>query len=147
MYMSPRFIGIRPDEIIWNVLNMGWAQRIVRRFAVLAGITAAIIFWSFPAAFVGVMSNIYFLADTFPFLSWITKLPAAITGVLQGFAPALALSLLMAAVPWMLRGSSRFSVLGTLVLLVIRTYARCSVTNPFYNFQVAQESLVFRLCP
>lgn len=105
MRMAPRFIGVRPDEVIWNVLGMQWAERIVRRFAMFGVITAGIIFWSFPSAFVGALSNISFLADSIPFLGWIMKLPDVLIGILQGFVPALALSLLMAIVPWLLRGS------------------------------------------
>lgn len=104
MRMAPRFIGARPDELIWNVLGMQWAERIVRRFAMFGVITVGIIFWSFPSALVGALSNISFLADSIPFLGWIMKLPEIIIGILQGFVPALALSLLMAIVPWLLRG-------------------------------------------
>ncbi|MBE3109156.1 MAG: hypothetical protein IMZ46_01370, partial [Acidobacteria bacterium] len=108
MHMAPRFIGVRPDEVIWSVLRMGRAERIVRRFAMLGVITGGIVFWSLPSAFVGMISNIGSLAELFPFLGWLMKLPEVILGVIQGFLPALALSLLMAIVPWMLRGVSLF---------------------------------------
>jgi hypothetical protein len=105
MHMSPRFIGIRPDEVVWHSLRIGWFARMVRRVGMLALIIVAIIFWVFPAGLVGIASNITFLAETFTFLRWLNLLPAPITGVIQGFLPALALSLLMAIVPWLLRGT------------------------------------------
>ncbi|CAI4214972.1 unnamed protein product [Parascedosporium putredinis] len=136
MHMSPRFIGVRPDELIWSVIQMGWAQRIVRRFVILAAITAGIIFWSFPAAFVGLLSNITFLAETFPFLSWIVLLPKALKGVIQGFLPALCLSLLMAAVPWMLRGCARAAGIPSLSMIEL------FVQNAYFAFQVVQVFLI-----
>lgn len=110
MRMSPRFIGIRPDEVVWHSLRLGWFARMVRRIAVLALIVAAIVFWALPAAFVGMLTNIAFLTETFIFLRWINMLPKAIIGIIQGFMPALALSLLMAIVPWLLRGALQLTI-------------------------------------
>jgi hypothetical protein len=104
LHMSPRYIGLRPDEIIWSALRIRWWEHIMRRFFMMGVIAAAIIFWSFPAAFVGTISNIEYLSTEIFFLTWIAKLPDQILGIIQGLLPALALSWLMAAVPWMLRG-------------------------------------------
>jgi len=104
MHMSPRFIGIRPDEVVWHSLRLSWFERMVRRVAMMALIVAAIVFWAIPAAFVGLLTNVSYLTDTFVFLRWLNLLPKVIIGVIQGFVPALALSLLMAIVPWLLRG-------------------------------------------
>jgi hypothetical protein len=101
--MSPRFIGVRPQDVIWASLRMSWWERIARRFLVLSFVGVAVLFWSIPSAFVGLASNIKFLATKVPFLSWLEKLPDAVTGVIQGLVPALALSWLMAIVPCMLR--------------------------------------------
>lgn len=104
LHMSPRYIGIRPDEVIWSSLRMRWLERIFRGFMMRTIIAGAIIFWSVPSAFVGAISNIKFLAKLLPFLEWIVHLPGPVTGVISGLLPALALSLLMAIVPWILRG-------------------------------------------
>ncbi|SPO07114.1 related to RSN1 - Overexpression rescues sro7/sop1 in NaCl [Cephalotrichum gorgonifer] len=138
-FMSPRFIGVRPDEVVWEVLGMQGPERIARRFAMLGVITAAIVFWSFPAAFVGAMSNIGTLAEMIPFLGWIMKLPKAITGLLQGFLPALALSLLMALVPWMLRFCARVAGVPSL------SHIELFVQNAYFAFQVVQVFLVTTL--
>ncbi len=105
LHMSPRFIGIRPEDIIWSSLRMRWWERIMRRFLVMGAVAVGIVFWSVPAAFVGVISNVSFLSSKIFFLHWIADLPKAITGVIEGLLPAVALSLLMAAVPGMLRGT------------------------------------------
>jgi hypothetical protein len=102
LQMSTRLLDIRPDEVIWDSLRMSWWERIVRRTLVFALIVAAIIFWSIPSAFVGIVSNVEFLSSI-PFLVWIPKLPGPILGFLGGFVPAMALSLFMSLVPMMLR--------------------------------------------
>lgn len=103
LHMAPRLLGIRPDEIVWSALRMKWLERIVRRFAILGLIVAAIIFWSIPSAIVGVVSNIEALSERIVFLNWIGSLPGPIKGFLTGFVPAIALSMFMALVPGMLR--------------------------------------------
>lgn len=105
LHMSPAFIGIRPNDVVWSTLRMEWWERIVRRFLGMGFIAAAVIFWSIPAAFVAIVSKVSNLT-TVPFLSWIADLPKPILGLIEGLLPALALSLLMAVVPGMLRGTS-----------------------------------------
>ena len=105
LHMAPRFVGVKPNDVIWSSLRMKWWERIMRSFLILGVVALAIIFWSIPAALVGIASNIQFLSEHIPFLSWIELLPSVITGFIQGLLPALALSWLMAIVPWMLRGT------------------------------------------
>lgn len=109
LHMSPCCIGVRPQDIIWSNLRLAWWERIARRFFVLTFIAAAVLFWSIPSAFVGLVSNIDFLATKVQFLMWLRDMPAAVKGVIQGLLPALALSMLMAVVPFMLRGESHRS--------------------------------------
>jgi len=104
LHMSPRFIGIRPEDVVWPALRMRWWERIMRRFLINGLVAVAVVFWSAPSAAVGIVSNIKFLSSTVPFLGWIDKLPSAVVGVIQGLMPALALSMLMAVVPIGLRG-------------------------------------------
>lgn len=139
LHMTPGYIGIKPDQVIWSSLRMPWWERIMRRFLFMGVITAAIIFWSIPSAFVGMVSNIQFLSKNVPFLKWIVELPGAITGVIEGLLPALALSLLMAAVPGMLRSCGRASGVPSLPLLELFTQGW------YFVFQVVQVFLVTTL--
>ncbi|KAF0327437.1 duf221 domain-containing protein [Colletotrichum asianum] len=139
LHMSPRHIGMKPDEIVWSSLRMQWFERIVRGFLMRTAIATAIIFWSVPSAFVGVISNIKFLAETFPFLSWIVQLPDAVTGIISGLLPALALSFLMAIVPWILRGCARLAGVPSLSLIEL------FVQHAYFAFQVVQVFLVTTL--
>jgi len=108
LHMSQRFIGVRPFEIIWRSLRMTWWERIIRKFSIQALVIAMIIFWSIPSALVGTISNIQFLASKVIFLSWLTKLPSSVLGIITGVVPALALSLLMSIVPGIVRCMSPF---------------------------------------
>ncbi|KAJ0164551.1 Uncharacterized protein CTA2_734 [Colletotrichum tanaceti] len=139
LHMSPRYIGIRPDEIVWSSVRMRWLERIVRSFMMHALITAAIVFWSLPSALVGIVSNIKFLAKLLPFLAWITELPDAVTGIISGLLPALALSLLMAIVPWLLRGCARLAGVPSLSMIEL------FVQHAYFAFQVVQVFLITTL--
>lgn len=104
LHMTPRFIGISPKEVVWSALNISWWQRIMRKFAIKGGIAALIIFWSIPAAIVGLISNISYLTKLAPFLKFIDDLPDVIKGIIAGLLPSAALALLMSLVPIICRG-------------------------------------------
>lgn len=139
LHMSPRYIGIRPEEIVWNSLRMKWWERPIRRFLMMGAIAAGVIFWSIPSALVGTISNVEFLSTKIFFLKWIASLPGVITGVIQGLLPALALSLLMAMVPVMLRACARFA--GTPSLSMVELF----VQHAYFIFQVVQVFLITTL--
>lgn len=102
-HMVPEIVGVRPQEIMWDSLRMHWWQRIVRRFLIQAFIAVMVIFWSIPAAMIGIVTNVKFLADNVFFLSWVPRLPSSILGIIEGLVPAIALSMLMALVPALMR--------------------------------------------
>ena len=139
LHMSPRYIGLQPEEIIWSALRIRWWEHIMRRFFMMGVITAAIIFWSIPAVFVGMISNIDSLSEMVFFLSWIKDLPGPILGVIQGLLPALALTWLMAAVPWMLRGCARVAGVPSHALVEL------FVQHAYFAFQVVQVFLITTL--
>ncbi len=111
MHMSPRFIGVRPQEVVWSSLRMVWWERIIRRFSIQAFIAVMVLFWSIPCAIIGIISNVKFLSSKVSFLGWIEQLPSPILGLISGLLPAVALSFLMSLVPAIMRSMSElFSV-------------------------------------
>jgi uncharacterized protein YacL len=70
--------------------------------AVLGFITAMIVFWAIPVAFVGLISNITYL-ESFSWLHWLTHIPSSIMGIISGLLPAVMLSILMSLVPVIMR--------------------------------------------
>jgi hypothetical protein len=139
LHMTPGYIGIRPDDVIWSTLRMQWWERIMRRFLFMGVISVAVIFWSIPSAFVGMISKLSFLSSKVPFLGWVDMLPKAITGVIEGLLPALALSMLMAAVPGMLRACARASGVPSRPLIELFTQGW------YFVFQVVQVFLITTL--
>jgi hypothetical protein len=105
-HMRPEITGVRPEEINWDSLSMSWWERIARRFMIQAFVAVMVIFFSLPAAFVGMISNVKSLTGKLTFLGWINKLPSVVLGLISGLLPAVALALLMALVPIILRGES-----------------------------------------
>lgn len=101
--MTPRFIGISPDQVIWRALQYSWWQRIIRKFLVQGFIAVLIIFWSIPSAFVGSISNITYLTHLLPFLRFINDLPTIVQGAISGVLPTVALAMLMSFAPIILR--------------------------------------------
>ncbi|KAK1775174.1 hypothetical protein QBC45DRAFT_422939 [Copromyces sp. CBS 386.78] len=139
MHMSPRYIGVRPEQVIWSSLRIRWWERIMRQFLMLALVVVAIIFWSIPSALVGIISNIDFLAEKIPILFWIPLLPKVILGVIKGLLPALALSMLMAIVPAGLRVCAR--VAGCPSHALVELYCQ----SAYFAFQVIQVFLITTL--
>ncbi|OJD16556.1 hypothetical protein AJ78_03293 [Emergomyces pasteurianus Ep9510] len=137
--MTPRYIGVTPQQVVWPALQYSWWARIVRKFLVQGAIAVLIIFWSIPSAFVGMISNVAYLSNLLPFLGFISKLPQVIQGVISGLLPAVGLALLMAWVPIILRFLARQSGLPTTV------HAELFTQNSHFCFQLVQVFLVTTL--
>ncbi|KAJ2901957.1 uncharacterized protein MKZ38_001147 [Zalerion maritima] len=134
--MSPRYIGIKPSEVVWPALSISWWQRVVRGYAVRAFIAALIIFWAIPVAFVGVISNISALQDRFSWLSWLDQVPDEIMGVITGLLPSVLLAVLMALVPIIMRLCAKLA--GEPSLSRVELFTQ----NAYFCFQVIQVFLV-----
>lgn len=105
-----RQTGILPSEIIWKNLTMNAWDRSLRRGLAFAFIFAMILFWSFPVAIVGIISNVNYLTANVPFLRWINDIPQVILGVVTGLLPSVLLAVLMALVPIICRRKSRKAI-------------------------------------
>ncbi|KAJ6110871.1 phosphate metabolism [Penicillium sp. IBT 16267x] len=138
-HMTPRFIGVSPQEVVWSALNISWKQRVVRRFAVQGFLAVMVIFWSFPAAIVGTISNITYLCQIIPFLGFILKLPNFVKGAIEGLLPSASLALLMSLVPIICRICARRS--GVPSLSRVELFTQSAV----FVFQVVQVFLVTTL--
>jgi hypothetical protein len=106
LHMAPRYVGLRPEEIIWKNLKIRWWERVIRLIATTAFIVAMIVFWAIPVAFVGTLSNINYLTDKVKFLRFILDIPPAILGVITGLLPVVLLAILISLVPIILRCKS-----------------------------------------
>ncbi|KAI2793450.1 hypothetical protein POX_a00029 [Penicillium oxalicum] len=138
-HMTPRFIGVAPDDLVWSALNLSWRQRMIRKFAVQGILAATVIFWSFPAAIVGTISNITYLSKILPFLKFILELPDFVKGAIEGLLPSAALVALMSLVPIICRICARRAGVPSQAQVELFTQ------NAHFVFQVVQVFLVTTL--
>lgn len=96
---TPRALGVTPEEVIWKNLKLKKSAWKLRRFGTTTFIVLMILFWSIPVAVIGAISNINYLTNLVPFLSFINNIPPKILGVVTGLLPSILLSVLMALVP------------------------------------------------
>ncbi|CAF1112329.1 unnamed protein product [Adineta ricciae] len=101
--MTPRYIDIRPLNIVWSNLRLTYYELKVRKLIMVAATVALIVFWTIPVSIVGILSNITYLTDKITFLKVIYKLPTALLGVVTGLLPAALLAILMALLPIVLK--------------------------------------------
>lgn len=139
LHMSPRFIGVNPEEVIWKNLKITWASRVVRNIMTISFVILLIVFWSIPVGFVGILSNIKSLIKLAPFLNFLNKVPPTIFGLIQGLLPAILLAVLMALLPIILRMMAKLGGAPSLSAVELRTQ------NFYFGFQVVQVFLITTL--
>lgn len=105
--MTPAFIGLEPGDIDWMNMRLFWWEKIVRRGIAIAAVTALVVFWAVPVAFVGVISNINFLTEKLPWLGFIKQCPKWLLGTITGLLPTVMLALLIALLPMFIRGMGK----------------------------------------
>ena len=138
LHMSPRFIGVKPKEVIWSNLKIRWWERVIRRIFANFAVTALIIFWSIPVAFVGAISNVQALTTIsgFQWLSFLNSIPPTVLGVVNGLLPSILLAVLMALLPIFLRFMAKVSGDPSQSAIELTTQ------NYYFAFQVVQVFLV-----
>jgi calcium permeable stress-gated cation channel len=139
LHMAPRVVGLSPEEIVWPNLGITWRTLTIRTYISLAFVTALIIFWSIPVAFVGSISQISYLTEVAPFLSFINKCPKVILGVITNLLPVIMLSILMSLVPPIMTFMGKFAGKPTFSLIEL------FVHESFFWFQLIQVFLVTTL--
>ena len=139
LHMSPRFIGVNPDQIIWKNLRIKWWERVIRNITTITFVILLVIFWAIPVAFVGILSNINSLLQIAPWLDFLRKLPSVVFGLVSGLLPTILLAVLMALLPIVLRLMAKLGGLPTLARVELRTQ------NFYFLFQIIQVFLVVTL--
>ncbi|KAG7192960.1 uncharacterized protein KQ657_001065 [Scheffersomyces spartinae] len=134
-----RFIGVSPDDVIWDNLALSKYERWVKWLGATAFLSAMIIFWAIPVAFVGSLSNIYNLINKVKFLSFLLNLPSFLRGLVQGLLPVVLLAVLMMLVPIVIRLMGK--LLGCITVQQVEAYCQ----SWYYAFQVVNVFLVVTL--
>ncbi|EME78489.1 uncharacterized protein MYCFIDRAFT_58545 [Pseudocercospora fijiensis CIRAD86] len=139
LQMSPRFVGMSPEEVVWSNLRIKWWERVVRQIATTTFIVALVLFWSIPVAVVGAISNITYLTCSLPWLSFIDDIPSAVRGVVTGLLPVILLAVLMSLLPIILRKMAKLA--GAPTLSAVELHCQ----NSYFAFQIVQVFLVATL--
>lgn len=92
-------IEVNPREIIWSNLSLSPEVQLVRRGVSNLATALLIIGWAFPVGFIGVISQLHYLVQLVPFLSWLNRMPPSLVQTASGILPSISLSLLLATVP------------------------------------------------
>lgn len=101
--LHPKYLGVSPREVLWQNLPLPSERRISQEGIAVSIVIALIVFWSIPSGFVGLVSNINYLAEEVDWLAWLKNLPDPIVGLLSGLVPPLLTSLLSKYVPTIFR--------------------------------------------
>lgn len=118
--LSPRYLGVLPKDIIWENLSKPPAQRISQEGLAATMVILLIVFWSIPSGFIGLVSNISYLAENIEWLAWLENLPDPVIELLSGLVPPILTSLLSKYVANIFRCKSlhKRSVFSPWVLLL-----------------------------
>ncbi|KAF9697957.1 hypothetical protein EKO04_004154 [Ascochyta lentis] len=137
--MQARQLGVQPQEVVWNNLRITKPEHFARWAVATAIISLMVIFFAIPVAFVGLISNINYLAQRFSWLSWILDIPQVILGVVTGLLPSVMLAVLMALVPIFCRLMAKLAGYVTWSQIELKTQSW------YFVFQVVQVFLVATL--
>lgn len=133
---EPRYIDVQPSEIIWKNLNNTYATRKLKLIIASTIVGLIIIFWTPIIAFVGLLTNINYIVDKVPFLSFINDIPTVILGVVTGLLPALILALCIILVPILFRLLAKLGGEPTTSAVELKTQSW------YFAFQVIQVFLM-----
>lgn len=133
---KPRYVDVQPGEVIWKNLKRPYASIKVLMLAASAAVCALVIFWLPLVAFVGVLTNINYLTNRVPFLSFINDIPGPILGVVTGLLPTIILVVLLILVPIIMRLLAKLAGAPTLSQVELKTQSW------YFIFQVIQVFLV-----
>ncbi|KAI1823777.1 DUF221-domain-containing protein [Xylaria intraflava] len=134
--LTPRFIGVKPNEVIWDNLTVPPMRRLAREGVALSLVASTIVAWSIPSGLVGLVSNIGYLAENFEWLWFLKELPDAVTGLLSGLLAPLLTNALSKDIPALYRNIFTSAGGPTHPANELR------VQRWFYIFQVTQVFLV-----
>ncbi|KAL8292653.1 hypothetical protein RQP46_001265 [Phenoliferia psychrophenolica] len=137
--MASRYVEVDHDDVIWSNLSVNPYQARVRYALSWALTVGLLIAWTFPVAFIGLLSNVSSLCQTVKWAAWLCKLPSPINGVIQGLLPPAALGIIFIVLPIVLRLFARFQGIP------LKTQIELSLMDRYFLFLVIHGFLVVTL--
>lgn len=136
--LAPRYIEVSPVDVIWENLNMGAYELMIKKFWSTAAVSAITLLWAIPVAFVASIASLNALAKILPFLSVLNNFPVVV-GIIQGILPTVALAILLALVPIVFRMLSSYEGIPR------HTSVTLSLMHKYFFFLVVNVLLVTTL--
>lgn len=140
--LSPRYLGVSPKEVIWRNLPKPPTQRIAQEGTAATMVTFFILFWSIPSGFIGLISNVSYLAENFEWLAWLENLPDPVIEILSGLVPPLLTSLLSKYVANIFRCKLNPSYTSSVLALTISRYLQNLRQQPNQHGQRTESAKV-----
>lgn len=137
--VTPVATGMEPGDVVWSNLRIFWWEASVRKLIAIAAVTATIILWAIPVAFVGVISNLTYLTNRLPWLSFIYNLPDQLLGLITGLLPTILLKVLFLILPVFIRGMG--SVAGCVTVQQVELFAH----DAYFGFLIVNSFIVVTL--
>ncbi|GAA5911541.1 uncharacterized protein JCM6883_005788 [Sporobolomyces salmoneus] len=137
--MSARYLEVDQEDVVWDNLKITPYEARGRYIASWAATLGLIILWSFPVAFVGLISNVNKLCLVAPWLEWLCQLPVPVEGIIQGSLPPIALAVLFILLPIVLRLFARFEGIP------LRSGIELSLMTRYFLFLVIHGFLIVTL--
>jgi hypothetical protein len=95
--------GTTADDTIWSNISISWWQQGIRTAIVYFLVAVLILGFAFPVAIIGSLSQVGYLANVIPWLTWVGTLPSWSVAIIQVGLPPAMLALITAMVPVALR--------------------------------------------
>ncbi|TQS33764.1 hypothetical protein Golomagni_05879, partial [Golovinomyces magnicellulatus] len=137
LQMTPRFIGINPEEVIWPSLKLSWYRRIIRRLTFSILLLALMILWAVPVGFVGLLTKVNYFEKYYG----LHKISGRIRGIISGLPTAVAIRILMFLAPRIMRALAELSGVPSL------SHAELFTQYFYFIFEAGQLFFIATLTP
>ncbi|KAK7455300.1 phosphate metabolism protein 7 [Stygiomarasmius scandens] len=139
--MIDKWIEIHPKDIVWRNLDDGALEMRWRYLTSWLAMVGLIIAWSFPAVFIGTLSNVDELCHNVHFLSWVcTNLSSTVQSIIQGILPPVLLAILFALLPLVLRALAYYECIPRYSLMSMSVYKRLFIFLLIHGFLIVTIS-------
>lgn len=102
--MGNKILGVHPEDIIWENITKTNKAMIYLRVAISNFLSVIVIIgWVLPVAFIGLISQIPYLAKLIPLFSWVNNFPSILSGLVSSILPIVTLVFLTEIVPFIFR--------------------------------------------
>ncbi|KAG8922564.1 hypothetical protein FRC02_011782 [Tulasnella sp. 418] len=138
--MYEKWTDVAPEDVVWSNIDDGAYETRARYVISWAATIGLIVLWSFPVAFVGLLSNVDSLCSEVHWLAWVCRLPSVVQGIIQGVLPPLFLAILFLILPMILRGLAWYQCIPRYSLISLSVYKRYFLFLIIHGFLIVTLS-------